>query len=429
MNKKNILVVGSGGREHAIIHTLKKSDKVGKIYACPGNAGISELAECINILATDINGIVEFVKNHPDIYMTVIGPDDSLALGLTDLLLSKTHCKRVFGPSQAAAIIESSKAFSKDFMKKYNIPTAAYEIFSDYEKAKKYLANISFPTVIKADGLALGKGVFICEDFYQAESALKEIMQDKKFGAAGARVVIEEYLKGFELTVLSFTDGESLIPMVTSRDYKRAYDGDKGLNTGGMGCFSPHPLFNDGLMKEALDEVFMPTIRGMKKEGRLFQGCLYFTLMVDVQKKGRAKFNIIEYNARFGDPETQVVLPRLKTDLFEIFEAIVDGELHKMEIEWDNECSVCVIAASNGYPLDYEKGKEIGIGELNKDTLLFEAGTKFALSGKKVTNGGRVLGVVCKGVDIGEARDKAYQEIKKIEFEGIFYRQDIAKDF
>jgi len=429
MSKKNILVVGGGGREHAIIHTLKKSDKVGKIYACPGNAGISELAECVNISATDINSIIEFVKNHADIYMTVIGPDDSLALGLTDQLIKNTHCKRVFGPSQAAAIIESSKAFSKDFMKKYNIPTASYQIFSDYEKAQKYVANTSFPTVIKADGLALGKGVIICEDKKQAEDALKEIMLDKKFGAAGAKVVIEDYLKGFELTVLSFCDGKTVVPMQTSRDYKRAFDGDKGLNTGGMGCFSPHPQFDDRMMAQAMDEVFIPTIRGMESEGRMFKGCLYFTLMVDVDDEGKAKFSVIEYNARFGDPETQSVLPRLKTDLFEVFEAVIDGGLSDIKLEWSKKASVCIIAASGGYPGQIEKGKVIKIGDMNKDTMIFEAGTKFDSDGRKLTNGGRVLGVVCMGASIKDAKIAAYNEIEKISFEGMFFRKDIAKNY
>jgi len=432
--KKNILVVGGGGREHAIIHTLKKSDRVGKVYACPGNAGISEIAECVSILATDIASIVEFVSKHPDIYMVVIGPDDSLALGLADELKSKTHCQRVFGPSQAAALIESSKVFSKGFMKKYGIPTAKYEIFTDYkkalDKARSLQDDISgFPVVIKADGLALGKGVFICEDYKQAKEALDEIMLNKKFGTAGASVVIEDYLKGFELTVLSFTDGENLIPMVTSRDYKRAYDDDKGLNTGGMGCISPHPDFSDKMMAQAMDEIFIPTIRGMKKEGRLFAGCLYFTLMVDVLADGKVRFNVIEYNARFGDPETQVVLPRLKTDLFDVFESVIDGSLSKMKLEWDDECTVCVIAASRGYPVSAEKGKVIEIGQMNEGTIVFEAGTKLDEEGRKLTNGGRVLGVVCKGGSVDEARDKVYEEMCKVNFDGMFFRKDIGKGY
>jgi len=435
MKRKNILVIGGGGREHAIIHTLKKSDKVGKVYACPGNAGISQIAECVPISATDIASIVEFVNKHPDIYMVVIGPDDSLALGLADELKSKTHCQRVFGPSQAAALIESSKVFSKGFMKKYDIPTAKYESFTDYKKALDYAKNTSYPTVIKADGLALGKGVFICEDFSQSKEALDEIMLNKKFGEAGASVVIEDYLKGFELTVLSFTDGETLIPMVTSRDYKRAYDDDKGLNTGGMGCFSPHPRFTDEMMKQAMDEIFIPTIRGMKAEGRKFSGCLYFTLMVDVVGAGgrgcpnKVKFNVIEYNARFGDPETQAVLPRLKTDLFEVFESVIDGRLSEAELEWDDECTVCVIAASRGYPVSAEKGKVIEIGKMNEGTIVFEAGTKLDGESRKLTNGGRVLGVVCKGASVDEARGKAYEEIEKVSFDGMFFRNDIGKGY
>ncbi|MCL2061824.1 MAG: phosphoribosylamine--glycine ligase [Firmicutes bacterium] len=418
---KNILVIGSGGREHAIVYKLSKSKRVGKLYAIPGNAGISALAEChSHIAATELDKIVAFVQARPDIYMTVVAPDDPLALGLVDRL--NAAGLRAFGPTAAAAEIEASKVFSKNLMKKYGIPTAAYETFSSFKEADAYLNNCPLPIVIKADGLALGKGVLICTTRDEAKKGLQEIMLTQTFGKAGARVVIEEFLTGFEVTVLAFCDGKSIVPMVSSQDHKRALDGDKGLNTGGMGTFSPQTLYTPDMAQKALETVFMPTLNALNSEGRSFKGVLYFGLMID--ETGRIK--VLEYNARFGDPEAQVILPRLQNDLLEVFDACIDGTLQKINFSWSEDACVCVVAASGGYPLAYQKGKEITLGRLDEDVLLFHAGTVLQ-DGKLLTNGGRVLGVTAMGKTLQAARQTAYRNLEKIHFDGMFYRKDICK--
>lgn len=414
----NILVIGNGGREHAIVQALKKSPKAGKIYAMKGNAGIGELAELVNVDYCDVKAVGDWLDAHKDVEYTVIAPDDPLALGLADELESRGH--RVFGPNKRAAVIEASKAFSKELMKKYNIPTAKYEIFDDYEKALAYVKSAPLPTVLKADGLALGKGVLICRTLQEAEDGLKEIMLDKKFGTAGNKIVVEEFLEGPEVSVLSFTDGKTIVPMVTSCDHKRVFDGDEGLNTGGMGTFSPAPFYGEKTAKEVMDKIMLPTMYAMNAEGRTFKGVLYFGLM-----KTKDGMKVIEYNSRFGDPETQVVLPMLKTDLLEIFEAVTDERLSEVKIEWEEGSCVCVVLASGGYPVKYEKGKEIEFGELDRDIVLCHAGTK-RKDGKLVTDGGRVLGVCAKGRTIEEARRKAYKNVEKIRFEGMHYRRDIG---
>ncbi|MCL2675084.1 MAG: phosphoribosylamine--glycine ligase [Firmicutes bacterium] len=421
--KRNVLVIGSGGREHAVCHTLARSENIGRIYAAPGNAGIAAMptAECVDIKTTDLNGILEFVRAHDDIYMTVVTPDDPLSMGLVDLLNQNGF--RAFGPTAAAAKIESSKAFAKELMRKYDIPTADYRVFDEFNAALTYITGAKYPLVIKADGLALGKGVVICKDFKTAENALREIMLDKKFGAAGASVVVEEFLYGEEVSVLVFTDGQTIKIMPTSRDYKRAKDGDKGLNTGGMGAFSPVTEFEDSKcnFKEiAMNSIFMPTIHAMNKEGRLFRGILYFGLMVTA---GGVK--VLEYNARFGDPETQVILPGLKTDLLEVFDACIDGKLGELDIEWDGKYRVCVVAASKGYPLSYEKGKKITIKD--GEGLIFHAGTAIK-DGELVTNGGRVLCAVGEGDLLSEACNNAYANLKRMTFEGMIFRRDIVRN-
>ncbi len=414
----NVLVIGNGGREHAIIQALKKSPKVGKIYAMKGNAGIGELAELVNVDYCDLNAVGDWVDAHKDVEYTVIAPDDPLALGLADELERRGH--RVFGPNKKAAMIEASKAFSKGLMKKYEIPTAAYEIFEDYESAALYVKQAPLPVVLKADGLALGKGVLICRTREEADAGLKEIMLDKKFGSAGNKVVVEEFLEGPEVSVLAFTDGKTIVPMATSCDHKRAFDGDEGLNTGGMGTFSPAPFYGEQTAKEVMEKIMLPTVSAMNAEGRPFKGVLYFGLM-----KTKEGMKVIEYNARFGDPETQVVLPLLKTDLLEIFEAVTDERLSGIKVEWEPGACVCVVLASGGYPVKYEKGKEIAIGDLDKDVVLCHAGTKIK-DGKLVTDGGRVLGVCAKGETIEEAREKAYRNVEKIRFDGMHYRRDIG---
>ena len=414
----NILVIGNGGREHAVIQALKKSPKAEKIYAMKGNAGIAELAEPVDVDYCDIGAVGDWLDAHKDVGYTVIAPDDPLALGLADELEKRGH--RVFGPNKRAAEIEASKAFSKGLMKKYNIPTAVYEIFDDYEKALGYVRAHALPLVLKADGLALGKGVLICRTLSEAEEGLKEIMLDKKFGAAGNKVVVEEFLEGPEVSVLAFTDGKTIVPMVTSCDHKRAFDGDEGLNTGGMGTFSPAPFYGEKTAKEVREKIMLPTVAAMNAEGRPFKGVLYFGLM-----KTKDGMKVIEYNARFGDPETQVVLPLLKTDLLEIFEAVTDERLSEIKIEWEEGACVCVVLASGGYPVKYEKGKEISVGDLEDGVVLCHAGTK-RKDGKLVTDGGRVLGVCAKGATIEEARQKAYRNVEKIRFEGMHYRKDIG---
>ncbi|MBQ8342691.1 MAG: phosphoribosylamine--glycine ligase [Clostridia bacterium] len=412
----NVLVIGNGGREHAVIAALKKSPKVNKIYAMKGNAGIAEMAELVNVDYCDIKAVGDWVDQKGDIDFTVVTPDDPLALGLVDELQSRGH--RAFGPNKNAAIIEASKAFSKELMKKYNIPTAKYETFSDYESAKKYVETCDIPVVLKADGLALGKGVLICMTRKEAQDGLKEMMLDQKFGSAGNKVVVEEFLVGPEVSALAFTDGKTVKPMITSCDHKRAKDNDEGLNTGGMGTFSPAPFYGEKTEKEVVEKIMLPTIAAMNAEGRTFKGVLYFGLM-----KTKDGMKVIEYNARFGDPETQVILPMLKTDLMDIFEAVVDGRLDEINIEWEDGACVCLVLASGGYPEHYEKGKEITFGDLDKDVTVYHAGTA-KKDGKIVTSGGRVLGVVAKGADIEAARQKVYANAEKIRFDGMYYRKD-----
>ena len=414
----NVLVIGNGGREHAVIQALAKSPKVDKIYAMKGNAGIGEIAELVNVDYCDVKAIGDWVDAHKEIDFTVVTPDDPLALGLVDELESRGH--RAFGPRKNAAIIEASKAFSKELMKKYNIPTAKYETFSDYESAKAYVETCDIPVVLKADGLALGKGVLICMTREEALDGVKEMMLDKKFGQAGSKVVVEEFLEGPEVSCLAFTDGKTMKPMITSCDHKRAKDNDEGLNTGGMGTFSPAPFFGENSAQEVMEKIMLPTMYAMNAEGRPFKGGLYFGLM-----KTKDGYKVIEYNSRFGDPETQVILPMLKTDLMEIFEAIVDERLDEVEIEWETGACVCLVLASGGYPEAYEKGKEITFGDLDEDIVLCHAGTALK-DGKLVTSGGRVLGVVAKGEDVEAARRKVYAAAEKIHFDGMYYRKDIG---
>ncbi|MBE5752364.1 MAG: phosphoribosylamine--glycine ligase [Clostridiales bacterium] len=414
----NVLVIGNGGREHAIVQALRKSPKVDKIYAMKGNAGIGELAELVNLDYCDIKAVGDWVDAHTEIDYTVVAPDDPLALGLVDELESRGH--RVFGPRKNAAIIEASKAFSKELMKKYGIPTAKYETFSDYESAKAYVDTCDIPVVLKADGLALGKGVLICKTREEAQDGIREMMLDKKFGSAGNKVVVEEFLEGPEVSALAFTDGKTMKPMITSCDHKRVFDGDEGLNTGGMGTFSPAPFYGEKTQKEVMEKIMLPTMYAMNAEGRTFKGVLYFGLM-----KTKDGMKVIEYNSRFGDPETQVLLPMLKTDLMDIFEAITDERLDEVEIEWEEGACVCVVLASGGYPTAYEKGKEITIGDLDEGVVLCHAGTKMK-DGKLVTDGGRVLGVCAKGETIELARQKAYKNVEKISFDKMHYRKDIG---
>ncbi len=420
----DVLVIGNGGREHAIITSIAKSPMVGKIYCMKGNAGIAEIAECVDVNFMDSSAVCDWLKHHKNVEYTIVAPDDPLAAGLVDALQANGH--RAFGPNQKAAEIESSKAFAKSLMKKYNIPTAAYEIFEDYEKALEYVRNGKFPVVLKADGLALGKGVLICESLQDAENGLRQIMLDKAFGAAGNKVVVEEFLQGKEFTpgeevsILTFTDGKTIVPMVSSCDHKRAMDGDKGLNTGGMGTFSPCPFYTKEVADEVMEKILLPTIHAMNAEGRPFKGVLYFGLM-----RTPEGMKVVEYNARFGDPETQVVLPMLKTDLMEIFQAITDERLSEIKIEWEEGACVCVVLASGGYPQHYEKGKEIKIGNLDKEVFLYHAGTTRE-NGVLKTSGGRVIGICAKGKDVEKAREIVYRNIQKISFEGMQYRHDIG---
>lgn len=415
-----VLVVGSGGREHAIIHKLLQNKKISKIYCAPGNAGIGQLAELVPIGATEIDKLVDFAKSE-GIDFTVIGMDDPLVAGIVDAFEAENL--RVFGPRKNAAIIEGSKAYSKELMKKYNIPTANYETFDNYDKALEYIKKGDFPVVLKADGLALGKGVLICNTLNEAEAGLKTIMVDKKFGDSGNKVVIEEFLTGPEVSVLSFCDGKTIVPMVSAQDHKRAYDNDEGLNTGGMGTFSPSRVYTDEIAKECMEKIFKPTVDGLNKEGRTFKGIIFFGLMLT--QKGP---KVIEYNARFGDPETQVVLPRLKTDLLDIFEACVDGTLDKLNIEWYDSGTACVILASGGYPESYTKGYEInGLDDAAKaeNIYVYHAGTALK-DNKFVTNGGRVLGITGVGANLDEAIKIAYKGVKLVNFKDMHYRKDIG---
>lgn len=416
-----VLVVGSGGREHALVRKIKDSDRVDYIACCPGNGGISYDAECFDVSATDIDGVVALAKEIKADFV-VVAPDDPLVMGMVDALNAEGFA--TFGPKANAAIIEGSKVFSKELMKKYNIPTAKYSVFDNAKDAIDYITEENeFPTVIKADGLALGKGVLIPETLDEAVAGVKEIMEDKIFGESGNNVVVEEFLTGPEVSVLAFTDGKCVKPMVTSMDHKRALDGDKGLNTGGMGTVSPNPYYTDEIAEECMNTIFLPTIQAMNNEGRTFNGCLYFGLMLT--PKGP---KVIEYNCRFGDPETQVVLPRLKTDIMDIFEAINNETLSDLDIEWDDRACTCVIMASGGYPKSYPKGIEIsGLtnGQLDGVTV-YHAGTK--LDGDSlVTSGGRVLGVTALGDSLQDALAKSYTGVEKIKFDGAHYRKDIGK--
>lgn len=412
-----ILVVGSGGREHTIIKKIKENKSVSKIYALPGNGGISNDATCVDIKATDLSAIVDFaVENKID--YAVVAPDDPLVLGLVDLLNEKgISC---FGPKKAAALIEGSKVFSKNLMKKYNIPTAKYEVFDDCLKALEYLKTAPIPTVIKADGLALGKGVIIANTLKEANEAVLSIMQDKKFGSSGNNIVIEEFLTGPEVSVLAFTDGKTVVPMVSSMDHKRAKDNDEGLNTGGMGTIAPNPYYTKDIEKRCMEEIFIPTINALNSENRTFKGCLYFGLMLT--KEGP---KVIEYNCRFGDPETQVVLPLLESDLLEVMMATTNGTLNEVEVKFKDKSACCVVMASDGYPLDYKKGFEITYPqELDKNIFIAGAVKK---DGKLLTSGGRVLGAVAVEDDLNKAINEAYKLVSKIDFENAYYRKDIGQ--
>ena len=415
----NILVVGSGGREHAIVKKISESKRVKKIYCAPGNGGISDIAECVNIKVMEFDKLVDFAKTN-NIDLTVIGPDDPLVMGISDAFI-KAGLK-VFGPTKDGAQIEGSKVFSKELMKKYNIPTAKYEVFESYDEAYNYILNENtYPTVIKAEGLALGKGVIIANNLKEAEDALKEIMVDKIFGDSGNRVVIEEFLTGPEISVLSFCDGETIVPMVSAQDHKRAYDNDMGPNTGGMGTFSPSRIYDKAKEEECMEKIFKPTVAALRSEGIIYKGVIFFGLM---STKDGVK--VIEYNARFGDPETQVVLPRLKTDIIDIFEAVCDGTLDKVNVEWEDNACVCVVEASGGYPKKYQTGYEIsGLSNMNENIFVYHAGTKKE-NGKYLTAGGRVLGITAKSKDLDTAISDAYNAVKNISFTDVHYRKDIG---
>ena len=416
-----VLVVGGGGREHAIVWKLAESPKVDKIYCAPGNAGIAELAECVNIGVMEFDKLAEFAKEH-EVDLTVVAPDDPLAGGAIDVL--EKAGLRAFGPRANAAILEGSKAFSKDLMKKYGIPTATYETFDTPESALEYLETAKMPIVLKADGLALGKGVLICMNREEAKAGVKTLMLDKQFGSAGNRIVVEEFMTGREVSVLSFVDGKTIRIMTSAQDHKRAKDGDQGLNTGGMGTFSPSPFYTEEVDAFCREHIYQPTVDAMRAEGREFKGIIFFGLMLTAEGP-----KVLEYNARFGDPETQGVLPRMKNDLFEVFEACIDGTLDQVELEFEDNAAVCVMLASDGYPEHYEKGYPISGLEKFKDAegyYAFHSGTKFDENGRIVTNGGRVLGVTALGKDLKEARANAYQATEWVEFENKYMRHDIG---
>lgn len=411
-----VMVIGGGGREHAIIKKLKESPQITELYALPGNGGIAADAVCVNIGAKDIEKQVEFATQNGIDY-AVVAPDDPLVLGAVDALeAAGIPC---FGPEKKAAIIEGSKVFSKNLMKKYGIPTAEYEVFDNAEAALSYLETAPIPTVVKADGLALGKGVIIANTRDEAKDAVRSIMEDKKFGDSGAKIVIEEFLTGPEVSVLSFTDGKTLVPMISSMDHKRALDGDNGLNTGGMGTIAPNPYYTEEIAKECMEKIFIPTVNAMNAEGRTFKGCLYFGLMLT--EKGP---KVIEYNCRFGDPETQVVLPLLESDLFTVMQAVTNGTLDKTEVKFKNESAACVVMASKGYPQKYESGFELKIDNSVMDSV-YVAGAKNE-NGKLLTAGGRVLGVTATADTLENAIKKAYEKVDKVEFENAFYRKDIG---
>lgn len=416
-----ILIVGSGGREHAIAWKIAQSPKAEKIYCAPGNAGIAEYAECVDIQAMEFERLAAFAKEK-EIDLTVIGMDDPLVGGIVDVF--EKEGLRVFGPRKNAAILEGSKAFSKDLMKKYNIPTAGYETFTDPDAAIAYLETAKYPIVLKADGLALGKGVLICENFEEAKEGVKTIMLDKKFGSAGNEMVIEEFMTGREVSVLSFVDGKTIRTMSSAQDHKRAGDGDTGLNTGGMGNFSPSPFYTKEVDAFCQKHIYQATVDAMAAEGRPFQGVIFFGLMLTPEGP-----KVLEYNARFGDPEAQVVLPRMKTDIIDVFEACIDGTLDQVDLQFEDNACVCVVLASDGYPVAYEKGYPIRGLERFKNTdgyYCFHAGTKFR-DGEIVTNGGRVLGITALGKDLKEARANAYHAVDWVDFDNKYYRHDIGK--
>lgn len=415
-----ILVVGSGGREHAIVKKLAQSKKNPKIYVAPGNAGTEENATNVAISVMDFDSLADFAKKEK-IDLTVVGMDDPLVGGIVDRFESEGL--RVFGPRKNAAILEGSKAFSKDLMKKYGIPTAAYENFNDPQKAIKYLETANYPIVLKADGLALGKGVLICKTFEEAKSGIEELMIDKSFGDAGNTIVIEEFLQGREVSVLSFVDGTHYALMTSAQDHKRAKDGDEGLNTGGMGTFSPSPFYTEEVDRYCKEHIYQKTVDAMRAEGREFKGIIFYGLMLT-----KSGVKVLEYNARFGDPETQVVLPRMENDIIDVFEVCIDGCLDKIDLKFEDNAAVCVVLASDGYPLKYEKGKKItGLEnfEGKTDIFAFHAGTK-KVNGDVLTNGGRVLGVTATAPTLKEARDKAYEATKLVEFENKYMRNDIG---
>ena len=415
-----ILVVGGGGREHAIVKKLAQSKKNPKIYVAPGNAGTEEIATNVAISVMDFDKLADFAKKEK-IDLTVVGMDDPLVGGIVDRF--EAEGLRVFGPRKNAAVLEGSKAFSKDLMKKYGIPTAAYENFNDPQKALKYLETVNYPIVLKADGLALGKGVLICKTFEEAKSGIEELMIDKSFGDAGNTIVIEEFLEGREVSVLSFVDGTHYALMTSAQDHKRAKDGDEGLNTGGMGTFSPSPFYTEDIDRYCKENIYQKTVDAMRAEGREFKGIIFYGLMIT-----KSGVKVLEYNARFGDPETQVVLPRMENDLIDVFEACIDGCLDKIDLKFENNAAVCVVLASDGYPLEYEKGKKIsGLEnfEGRTDIFAFHAGTK-KINGDVLTNGGRVIGITAKAPTLKEARNKAYEATKLIDFENKYMRNDIG---
>ena len=415
-----ILVVGGGGREHAIVKKLAQSKKNPEIYVAPGNAGTEEIATNVAISVMDFDKLADFAKKEK-IDLTVVGMDDPLVGGIVDRF--EAEGLRVFGPRKNAAVLEGSKAFSKDLMKKYGIPTAAYENYCDPQKALKYLETVNYPIVLKADGLALGKGVLICKTFEEAKSGIEELMIDKSFGDAGNTIVIEEFLQGREVSVLSFVDGTHYALMTSAQDHKRAKDGDEGLNTGGMGTFSPSPFYTEEVDRYCKENIYQKTVDAMRAEGREFKGIIFYGLMLT-----KSGVKVLEYNARFGDPETQVVLPRMENDIIDVFEACIDGCLDKIDLKFENNAAVCVVLASDGYPLEYEKGKKIsGLEnfEGKTDIFAFHAGTK-KVNGDIVTNGGRVLGITAKAPTLKEARDKAYEATKLIDFENKYMRNDIG---
>ena len=417
-----ILIVGSGGREHAIAWKIAQSPKAEKIYCAPGNGGIAEYAECVDIGAMEFEKLAAFAKEK-EIDLTVVGMDDPLVGGIVDVF--EKEGLRVFGPRKNAAILEGSKAFSKDLMKKYGIPTAAYENFTSPEKALEYLETAKMPIVLKADGLALGKGVLICNTLEEARAGVKTLMLDKQFGSAGDEIVIEEFMTGREVSVLSFVDGDTIRIMTSAQDHKRAKDGDQGLNTGGMGTFSPSPFYTKEVDDFCKEHIYQKTVDAMKAEGRPFKGVIFFGLMLTADGP-----KVLEYNARFGDPEAQVVLPRMKNDIIDVFEACVDGTLDQIQLEFEDNAAVCVVLASNGYPEHYEKGFEItGFDAFagKDDYFVFHAGTKRDGQGRILTNGGRVLGVTAKGKDLKEARKKAYEATEWISFANKYMRHDIGK--